>query len=74
MARLLSPLWRDYQICGEITCGEVTLWRGYLLPFFIHVDLYFPLIFQIAEALLEKESLSYQDMEALIGPPIYPKA
>ena len=32
VARLLSLLWRGYQICGEITCGEVTLWRGYLLP------------------------------------------
>ena len=32
VARLLSPLWRGYQICGKITCGEVTLWRGYLLP------------------------------------------
>ena len=29
VARLLSLQWRDYQICGEITCGEVTLWRGY---------------------------------------------
>ena len=29
VARLLSLLWRGYQICGEITCGEVTLWRGY---------------------------------------------
>ena len=28
VARLLSLLWRGYQICGEITCGEVTLWRG----------------------------------------------
>ena len=22
-------MWRGDQICGEITCGEVTLWRGY---------------------------------------------
>ena len=22
-------MWRGYQSCGEITCGEVTLWRGY---------------------------------------------
>ena len=29
VARLLSLLWQGYQICGEITCGEVTLWRGY---------------------------------------------
>ena len=29
VARLLSFLWRGYQSCGEITCGEVTLWRGY---------------------------------------------
>ena len=29
VARLFSLLWRGYQICGEITCGEVTLWRGY---------------------------------------------
>ena len=29
VASLLSFLWRGYQICGEITCGEVTLWRGY---------------------------------------------
>ena len=29
VARLHSLLWRGYQICGEITCGEVTLWRGY---------------------------------------------
>ena len=29
VARLLSLLWRGYQICGEITCCEVTLWRGY---------------------------------------------
>ena len=29
VARLLSLLWRGYQICGEITCGEVTLWQGY---------------------------------------------
>ena len=29
VARLLSLLWRVYQICGEITYGEVTLWRGY---------------------------------------------
>ena len=28
VARLLSLLWRGYQICGAITCGEVTLWRG----------------------------------------------
>ena len=29
VARLLSHLWRGYQICGKITCGEVTLWQGY---------------------------------------------
>ena len=29
VSRLLSLLWRGYQICGEITWGEVTLWRGY---------------------------------------------
>ena len=29
VARLLRLLWRGYQICGEITCGEVTLWQGY---------------------------------------------
>ena len=44
MARLLSPMWRGYQSCGEVTqpsvarlpnllgettCCEVTLWRGY---------------------------------------------
>lgn len=28
---------------------------------------------QIAEALLEKEALSYRDMEQLIGPPPYGK-
>ena len=22
-------LWRGYKICGEITCGELTLWWGY---------------------------------------------
>ena len=27
-----GSLWRGYQICGEITCGEVTLWRGYSHP------------------------------------------
>ena len=32
VASLLSPMWPVYQICGEITCGKVTLWRGYLLP------------------------------------------
>ena len=29
VARLLSLLWRGYQICDEMICGEVTLWRGY---------------------------------------------
>ena len=29
VARLLSLLCRGYQICGEITCGEAILWRGY---------------------------------------------
>ena len=28
-------------------------------------------IFQIAEALLEKETLTFKDMEELIGPPIH---
>ena len=27
-----GKLWRRYQICGKITCGEVTLWRGYSHP------------------------------------------
>ena len=40
LARLLSLLWRGYQICGEITCREVTLWRGYS-PIFQTFQLHF---------------------------------